>query len=24
VLMASRVIYIITGLMPAGERWPVA
>jgi phosphate transport system protein len=24
VLMASRVIYIITGLLPAGERWPVA
>ena len=24
VLMASRVIYIITGLLPAGEKWPVA
>lgn len=24
VLMASRVIYVITGLMPEGENWPVA
>lgn len=24
VLMASRVIYIITGLLPEGEKWPVA
>lgn len=24
VLMASRVIYVVTGLMPEGENWPVA
>jgi phosphate transport system protein len=24
VIMASRVIYVITGLLPEGENWPVA
>jgi phosphate transport system protein len=24
VLMASRVIYVVTGLLPEGENWPVA
>lgn len=24
VLMASRVIYVVTGLLPEGEKWPVA
>ena len=23
-IMASRVIYVVTGLMPEGENWPVA